>query len=92
MRIKKEELKKQGKSGIQVNEITEKDMKQAFGITEDQMEKATDILGKDRKKLKNQEIHHSDYQKGMDLRATMTMQRRKYYSYNQRIQKVLCSK
>ena len=49
MRIKREELKKQGRSSAQVNEITERDMIQAFGITEDQMEKAADILGKDEK-------------------------------------------
>ena len=52
MSIKGEELKKQGKSSTQVNEITEKDMIQVFGITEDQMEKATDILGKDEKNKK----------------------------------------
>ena len=69
-------------------------MIQAFGVTEDQMEKAAEILGKD-KKLNNREIHHYDYQKGMDLRATMIVQRkqrRKYYSYNQGIQKVPHSK
>ena len=94
-RIKREELKKQGKSSAQVNEITERDMIQAFGVTEDKMEKAAEILGKDRKKLKSQEIRHSDYQKGMNLRATMTVwrkQRRTYYSYNQGIQKVPCPK
>ena len=39
MRIKKEELKKQGKNSTQVNEITEGDMIQAFGVTEDQMQR-----------------------------------------------------
>ena len=52
MKIKREELKKQGKSSTQVNEITERDMIQAFGVTKDQMQKAAEILGKD-KKLKN---------------------------------------
>ena len=73
MKIKREELKKQGKSSTQVNEITKGDMIQAFGVTKDQMQKA-------------------DYQKGMDQKATITVQRRKYYSYNQGIQKVLHSK
>ena len=49
MRIKREELKKQDKSSTQVNEITKRYMIQAFGIIEDQMEKAADILGKDKK-------------------------------------------
>ena len=52
MKIKREELKKQGKSSAQVNEITERDMIQAFGVTEDQMEKAAEILGKDEKNEK----------------------------------------
>ena len=39
MKIKREELKKQDKSSTQVNEITERDMIQAFGVTKDQMEK-----------------------------------------------------
>ena len=39
MRIKKDELKKQGKNSTQVNEITEGDMIQAFGVTEDQMQR-----------------------------------------------------
>ena len=92
MKIKREELKKQGKSSTQVNEISERDMIQAFGVTKDQMEKAAEILGQGRKKLKNRDIRHSDYQRGIDLIATMTVQRqqrRKYYSYNQGIQKVL---
>ena len=46
MKIKREELKKQGKSSTQVNEITEGDMIQAFGVTKDQMQKAAEILGK----------------------------------------------
>ena len=39
MKLKREELKKQGKSSNQVNEITESNLIQAFGVTEDQMEK-----------------------------------------------------
>ena len=50
MKIKREELKKQGKSSAHVNEIMERDMIQAFGVTKDQMEKAAEILGKDEKK------------------------------------------
>ena len=42
-------MKKQGKSSTQMDEITERDMIQAFGVTEDQMEKAAEILGKDEK-------------------------------------------
>ena len=44
MKLKREELKKQGKSSNQVNEITESNLMQAFGITEDQMEKAASML------------------------------------------------
>ena len=46
MKMKWEELKKQGKSSTQVNKITEGDMIQAFGVMEDQMQKAAEILGK----------------------------------------------
>ena len=46
-------MKKQGKSSTQVNEITERDMIQAFGVTKDQMEKAAEILGKDKKTEKS---------------------------------------
>ena len=49
MKIKREELKKQSKISTQVNEITEGDIIQAFGVTEDQMQKAAEILGKDEK-------------------------------------------
>ena len=44
MKLKREELKKQGKSSNQVNEITESNLIQAFGVTEDQMEKAASML------------------------------------------------
>ena len=40
MKLKRVELKKQGKSSNQVNEITESNLIQAFGVTEDQMEKS----------------------------------------------------
>ena len=53
MNIKREELKKQGKSSTQVNEITEKVMIQTFGVTKDQMEKAAEILDKDEKTEKS---------------------------------------
>ena len=52
MKIIKEELKNQGKSSTQVNEITKGDMIQAFGVTKDQMQKAAKILGKDEKTKK----------------------------------------
>ena len=40
MKLKREELKKQGRSSNQVNELTEGNLIQAFSVTEDQMEKA----------------------------------------------------
>ena len=46
MKLKREELKKQGRSSNQVNEITEGDLIQAFSVTEDQMEKAATILSR----------------------------------------------
>ena len=51
-------MKKQGKTSTQVNEITEGDMIQAFGVTEDQMQKAAEILCKDEnsKKLGNSSL------------------------------------
>ena len=53
MKLKKEELKKQERNSSQVNEITEADLIQAFGITEDQMEKAATILGRREKTEKS---------------------------------------
>ena len=44
MKLEREELKKQGKSSSQVNEITENNLIQAFRVTEDQMEKAASML------------------------------------------------
>ena len=44
MKLKREELKKQGKSSNQVNQITESNLIQAFRVTEDQMEKAALML------------------------------------------------
>ena len=46
MKIKQEELKKKGISSTQVNEITEGEMMQAFGVTKKQMQRAAKILGK----------------------------------------------
>ena len=43
MKLKKEELKKQGKTSNQVNEIMESNLIQAFGVTEDQMDKAASM-------------------------------------------------
>ena len=44
MKLKRDELKKQGRGSKQVNKITENNFMQAFGVTEDQMEKAASIL------------------------------------------------
>ena len=49
MKLKWEELRKQERNSTQVNEITEGDLIQAFGVTEDQMEKAAAILGRNKK-------------------------------------------
>ena len=46
MKLKREELKKQGKSSNQLNEIMESNLIQAFGVTEDQMEKAASLLNR----------------------------------------------
>ena len=46
MKLKQEELKKQGRSSNQVNELTEGNLIQAFSVTEDQMEKAASILSR----------------------------------------------
>ena len=46
MKLKHKELKRQGKSSNQVNEITESNLIQAFGVTEDQMEKAALMLNR----------------------------------------------
>ena len=46
MKLKRDELKKQKPKSKQVNEITEENFMQAFGISEDQINKATSILEK----------------------------------------------
>ena len=46
MKLKREELKKQGRGSNQVNEITENNFIQAFSVTEDQMEKAASMLNR----------------------------------------------
>ena len=48
MKLKREELKKQGRSSNQVNELTEGNLIQAFSVTEDQMEKAASILSRNK--------------------------------------------
>ena len=48
MKLKQEELKKQGRSSNQVNELTEGTLIQAFSVTEDQMEKAATILSRNK--------------------------------------------
>ena len=52
MKLKWEELRKQERNSTQVNEITEGDLIQAFGVMEDQMEKAATILGRSKKTKK----------------------------------------
>ena len=52
MKLQQEELRKQERNSTQVNEITEGDLIQAFGVTEDQMEKAAAMLGKSEKTKK----------------------------------------
>ena len=44
MKLKKEELKEQKMKTKQLNEMTEENLMQAFGISEDQLNKATSIL------------------------------------------------
>ena len=46
MKLKREELKRQGRSSNQVNELTESNLIQAFSVTEDQMEKAALMLNR----------------------------------------------
>ena len=46
MKLKRDELKEQKPKNNQVNEITEENFMQAFGISEDQINKATSILEK----------------------------------------------
>ena len=49
MKLKREELKRQGRSSNQVNELIESNLIQAFGVTEDQMEKAALMLDRSEK-------------------------------------------
>ena len=44
MKLKKEELKEQKPKPKQLNEMTEENIMQAFGISEDHLTKATSIL------------------------------------------------
>ena len=44
MKLKRDEIKEQKGKSRQVNEITEKKIMQAFGVTEDQMDKAASLL------------------------------------------------
>ena len=44
MKLRKEELKKQGKVEAEVSEVTEEDVAQAFGVTKDHMLEAAKIL------------------------------------------------
>ena len=44
MKLRKEELKKQGKVEAEVSEVTEEDVAKAFGVTKDHMLEAAKIL------------------------------------------------
>ena len=44
MKLKQDELKEQRANSRQVNELTENNFMQAFGVSEDQMDKATSML------------------------------------------------
>ena len=59
MKLKRDKLKEQRSSSRQVNEITENNFIQAFGMTEDQMDKAAAMLDRS-KSTKNREIHQPD--------------------------------
>ena len=48
MKLRKKELKKQGKAQTEVSEIREEDLVEAFGIFKDQMVRAAEILAKDK--------------------------------------------
>ena len=56
MKLRKEELKKQGKAQMEVSEIREEDLVEAFGASKDQMVRAAEILAKD-KNTKKLETH-----------------------------------
>ena len=47
MKLRREELKKQGIAQTEVSEISEGDLVEAFGITKNQMTRAAEILTKD---------------------------------------------
>ena len=51
MKLKWEELKEQRANSRQVNEITENNFIQAFGVTEDQMDKAAAMLDRSYRKF-----------------------------------------
>ena len=53
IKLKWEELRKQERNSSQVNDIIEGDLIQAFGIMEDQMEKAATILSRSEKTKKS---------------------------------------
>ena len=46
MKLNQEEPRKQERNSNQVNEITQGDLIQAFSVTEDQMEKAANIMSR----------------------------------------------
>ena len=48
MKLKCDELKKQGGSSNEVNKLTKNNLIQAFGVTENQMEKAASMLSRNK--------------------------------------------
>ena len=60
MKLKWDELKEHKAKSRQVNEITEENFMQAFGISEDQMEKASTLLGVSEEYQKLREIRQPD--------------------------------
>ena len=83
MKLNWEEMRKQERNSTQVNEITEGDLIQAFGVTEDQMEKQQQCWA-GVKRPKNREIHQPDYQRTMELRNKVTAQKKKRYFHKYR--------
>ena len=78
MKLKWKELRKQERNNTQVNEITEGDLIQAFGVTEDQMEKAAAMLGRSEKTEKS-EVCRPDYIRITEVRTQATVQKKKRY-------------
>ena len=68
MQLRKEELKKQGRVKVEVNEVTEEPVISAFGVTKDHMLKAASIVEAEGN-INNSETLQPDYQTIMDLQT-----------------------